>query len=314
MSATAYEKVVIVSRKTELEELVQRFNTEQQARFYLEHAGRDFDPVLSSHRRYQRVLDSLLKQLPKGLKSQRIDRHFLPQFQFGQKDLIITVGQDGLVVNTAKYLDNQPIFALNPDPEHIDGVLLPFAIDEFSHDFERSLQQRQAIKSVTMAEARLHNGQSLLGFNDLFIGSQSHVSARYQISIGPLHEHQSSSGIIISTGAGSTGWMRSVFSGAAAVIEALGGSVNMPPHYGQQDWGSNQLSYAVREPFPSKTTGTSLVFGQIDEHQTLSIESHMADHGVIFSDGIESDYLAFNAGSTVSVGIADKKARMLVKD
>ena len=35
----------------------------------------------------------------------------------------------GLVVNTAKYLDGQPLVAFNPDPARMDGVLIPFPVN-----------------------------------------------------------------------------------------------------------------------------------------------------------------------------------------
>lgn len=313
LNKQVFEKVVIVTRKTELEELITRFNSIAQAKFYLEHAGQDFIPIEKTHQAYHKVLDNIRRQLPGGLKKQVIERSFLPQFKFGEADLVITIGPDGLVVNTAKYLSKQPILAVNPDPERIDGVLLPFIPADFNQALEQSLQQSLPVKQVTMAEARLNDGQSLLGFNDLFIGSQSHVSARYELSLGQKSELQSSSGIIVSTGAGSTGWMRSVFAGASAVISALGGEIIPPKNNGQLNWDTDHLMYAVREPFPSKITGTELVFGSISNKQSMTITSYMSENGVIFSDGIESDYLKFNAGSTVSIGISKRKAHILVK-
>lgn len=312
-SQVVYEKVVIVTRQTELEALTARFNSAAQAKFYLEHAGQDFSSIQSAHQHYHSVLDSVRKQLPGGLKKQIIERRFLPQFSFGEADLVITIGPDGLVVNTAKYLDKQPILAINPDPNQIDGVLLPFVLEDFAAALEQSLQHKLPIKPVTMAQASMNDGQYLLGFNDLFIGARSHVSARYELSLGQQSEYQSSSGIIISTGVGSTGWMRSVFSGAAAVVQALGGQVIFPENDGRLDWDTDHLMYAVREPFPSKITGTNLVFGTITNDQPMEVTSHMSDNGVIFSDGIETDYIKFNAGSRVIIGISDRKANILVK-
>jgi hypothetical protein len=68
----------------------------------------------------------------------------------------------------------------------------------------------------------------------------------------------------------------------------------------------------VREPFPSRTTRASLVFGKITLETPLKITSHMAKNGVIFSDGIESDFLEFNSGSTAVVTIAEKKGLLVV--
>ena len=306
-----FEKVVIVTRRTELEELVARFNSVPQARFYLEHAGQAFEPIAARHEKYHAVLDAVRRAVPRGLKAQVIERAFLPQFLFAAADLVLTVGPDGLVVNVAKYLEGQPVFALNPDPGTIDGVLLPFTIDRFEAAFQQTLQGEQPLRPVTLAEARLNDGQSLLAFNDLFIGARSHVSARYDIAQGGRRETHSSSGIIVSTGAGSTGWLQSVYAGAAAVVTALGGQVQPPPERGRLPWDTDHLMYSVREPFPSKATQTSLVFGSIDAGHPLTLRSHMADNGVIFSDGMEDDFLAFNAGSTATIGMAPNRAQLV---
>lgn len=308
----AYEKVVIVTRKTELEELTARFNSVPQAQFYLERAGQDFLPIAEAHQRYQSVLDGVRGMIPKGLKSQVIERGFLSQYSFGEADLVITIGPDGLVVNTAKYLGAQPILPVNPDPKRIDGVLLPFNASTFSDAFDDSLRQELPIKAVTMAESKLSDGQSLLGFNDLFIGAKTHVSARYDIAQGEQKEFQSSSGIIVSTGAGSTGWLQSVYAGASNVVRALGGQVRDQKNGGRMPWDTDHLIYAVREPFPSKVTGTRMTFGVITKNNPLKLTSHMSENGVVFSDGIEADYLQFNSGATAMISVSDKKANILM--
>jgi len=61
-------------------------------------------------------------------------------------------------------------------------------------------------------------------------------------------------------------------------------------------WDALYLYFSVREPFPSKVTGTEVVFGKVDQKAPLHIVSEMPDYGVIFSDGIETDYLEFNSG------------------
>ncbi|MDH5178299.1 MAG: sugar kinase [Gammaproteobacteria bacterium] len=308
----AYEHLVIVTRQTELEELTARFNTAAQARFYLEHAGRDFTPIAQDHQQYHAVLDNLRGAIPRGIKSQIIDRQFLPQFSFGEDDLVVTIGPDGLVVNTAKYLAQQPILAINPDPNKIEGVLLPFTMDKAVTSLADTLAGQRRIQSITMANARLNDGQELLAFNDLFIGPKSHTSARYRLEQNGNAEDQSSSGIIVSTGAGSTGWLKSVYTGAVGIVEALGGEVRLPKDGGRFGWDEDYLIYTVREPWPSKTSQAKQIFGLITPDQPLKLTSYMAQHGVIFSDGIESDYLQFNAGFSATIAIADHKARLII--
>jgi len=307
-----YEHVIVVTRQTELEELTARFNTVSQARFYLERAGRDVDPILQAHEQYNDVLNVVRDAIPDGVKSQIIDRQFVPQFTFGEDDIVVTVGQDGLVVNTAKYLTKQPIIGVNPDPRSIEGVLLPFTMENIYSKFIATMHGNSKIQEVTMAKACLSDGQELLAFNDLFIGPRTHSSARYHIEQGDQGEDQSSSGIIISTGAGSTGWMKSIYAGASGIIKALGGKVIMPDEGSRFDWDSDYLIYAVREPWPSKTSQSNMVFGIITPDQPLILNSYMDEHSVIVSDGIENDYVKFNAGHTATINIADHTARLVL--
>src|SRR5215475_2717038 len=306
------EKVVIVTRKTALEELVTRFNTPGQARFYLEHAGQDFSPIEAAHAQYHAVLDDVRGRVPSGVKRQVIDRAFLPQFSFGEEDLVVTVGPDGLVVNTAKYLDGQPIVAVNPDPAHVEGVLLPWTLKQVPDVLQRAIYGETRVQKVTMAQAELNDGQRLLAFNDLFIGVRSHVSARYRISQGQRSEEHSSSGILVSTGAGSTGWLRSVYAGAVRIVEGFGAKVTPPKAGGRFAWDAERLVYAVREPWPSKTTGASIVYGTITAGNPLIVTSQMAENGTTFSDGVEADFLSFTAGLTAKISIAPKKANLVV--
>jgi len=68
----------------------------------------------------------------------------------------------------------------------------------------------------------------------------------------------------------------------------------------------------VREPFPSNTTGSEIVYGKITSRQPLVLESTMAENGVIFSDGIEQDFLEFNSGTKATVTLADRKGNLVV--
>lgn len=77
-------------------------------------------------------------------------------------------------------------------------------------------------------------------------------------------------------------------------------------------WNHPELYFTVREPFPSRTTQRSLVFGRISSSLPLRITSQMPEDGVIFSDGVESDYLEFNSGVEATVGLAEKTGRLVV--
>jgi hypothetical protein len=80
------------------------------------------------------------------------------------------------------------------------------------------------LHSTNFFEIRLSDGQRLLAFNDLYLGARTHVSARYTLRYGERADSQSSSGIIVSTGAGLSGWLSSVFTLAQGLTEATGGT------------------------------------------------------------------------------------------
>jgi hypothetical protein len=75
---------------------------------------------------------------------------------------------------------------------------------------------------------------------------------------------------------------------------------------------ADQLMFAVREPFQSKQTRADLVMGVLTENIKLLLESLMPINGVIFSDGVESDFLQFNSGAIASIGIAPEKAVLVM--
>ncbi len=307
MSNTNQNRYVLVSRKTRLQELVERFNTWPQAKFYLEHSQVDAQDYLDEHDLYQKRLSEAEQILKIRGRFQLLERRYLLSYQFSPSDIVVVIGQDGLVANTLKYLDGQPVIAINPDPDRWDGKLLPFEIGDLEDVVSRTEIGEANLTSVTFAEAKTNDGQRMLGINDLFIGPKSHTSARYNLCWNGKSELQSSSGIIVSTGFGSTGWFQSILAGAVGVT---GGE----SHEMQQGfaWSDEWLQFAVREPFPSNTTGTSLVFGKITSNRPLVLESIMPENGVIFSDGIEQDYLSFNSGSVVTISTADIKGLLVV--
>jgi NAD kinase len=309
------EKIVVVTKKTPLEELVNRLNSKPQAKFYLEQNHVPFADYEQFDTNYQRAVETVHRQLPRDIRQQFIDREFLPTYQFGEHDLIVTIGPDGLVINVAKYLTSQPILAANPDPARIDGVLIPFACADLKPWVDRAIAGNLKIARISMAKTTLNDGQVLYGVNDLFIGPRGHGSARYRLEFGGRHEQQSSSGIIVSTGAGCTGWLRSIVAGAWQVAQYFGGATGDPPSSEQLALGleADRLWFTVREPFVSRTSQANIVFGQLGPGQELVITSHMPDYGLIFSDGIEADYLAFNSGLVARVGIAERKAHLVVR-
>ncbi len=307
------KKIVIVTRETRIDDLRKRFTSVDQLSFYVKSRGGNVQDYVAEDRIYKSSLSVAEKELDEWGHLQFVDRDFLPNFVFGPEDTVIAIGQDGLVANTLKYLrDNQPLIGVNPDPERWDGVLLPFRIEEVEEIIEEVLAGRYRSRSVTMAEAQLNDGQTLLGVNDLFIGQRTHTSARYMIESHGASERHSSSGVIVSTGLGSTGWLKSLAHGATRISEELGLPAGMPRDMALP-WDTEKFYFTVREPFPSVHTQADLVFGEVTPSSPLKIRSLMPENGVIFSDGIESDFVEFNSGAEAAIGISKTRGNLVLR-
>ncbi len=325
MSLQIDNRIILIKRNTRLDDLIVRFNTIAQAKFYVEYLGQAFTDYLDEHNKYYDSIDSAKKIISGFARLQVLDRKYLPNFVFARDDIVVSIGQDGLLANTLKYLRGQPIIGVNPDPDRWDGVLLPFQVPDIATVVMDLVLDKRGCKDVTMGEVNLTNGQSLLAVNDFFIGQKTHSSARYMIRFQDQAEQHSSSGIIVSTGLGSSGWLRSVVAGASGIAgnffaeNGAAKNENNEPAIQENsenpvamDWSEDMLTFSVREPFPSRNTGTNIVFGRVTPQRPLTIVSQMGENGVIFSDGIENDFIEFNSGMEAVVSIASVKGKLVV--
>lgn len=291
-------RMVLVTRATEYELLLTRHGTHGQSEFFLKNRGHCIAEVKLAHDRFTDALNRVLHAVPDGWRSTRIDRADLDRFVFEPQDIIVALGQDGLVANLAKYLDGQIVVGLNPMPEKNPGVLVPHDPDNTADLLEIAASKRSPIQARTMVEAELDDGQILRGLNEIFIGHASHQSARYRIDYASQQEQQSSSGMIVATGTGATGW-------ASSVHRACKSTLVLP------DAEADQLVFFVREPWPSIATGTSIMEGHVDARCLLEITSEMDEQGVIFGDGIESDRLTFGYGQRVQIRPSSQTLNLL---
>ena len=293
-------RVVIVTRKTPLVQLIERWGTRTQAEFYLKTRGQQIADYEVSHEGFLAALDEVTRQIPTTRRRTSVDRSLLDRFIFAPDDIVVFVGQDGLVANAAKYLDGQLAIGINPDPTRYEGVLVPFAPRVFAGllAFADSRKGPYLIEKRTMVEATREDGQKLLALNEIFIGHRTHQSARYRIKFGEEEERHSSSGVIVATGTGATGWARSI---STPLREA-------PPLPAPSE---ARLAFFVREAWPSVATGTRITKGVIEASSTLQISSDMPEDGIAFGDGIESDPVEFLSGQALVVKVAQTALHLL---
>jgi NAD kinase len=298
VSAAGIPRVVLVTRPSDYDTLLARHGTREQARFFLETRGQSIEDVHARHRCFEAALARVSQAIPVKWRRSRIDRADLCRFVFEPGDIVVAVGQDGLVANVAKYLSGQLVVGVNPDPGRHDGVLAPHRPERAAALVQAAVSGRCEIEARTMVEARLDDGQRLLALNEVFAGHRTHQSARYRILFGGRAELQSSSGVIIATGTGATGWARSIRRSRRT-------DVALP-------WPAEpRLSFFVREAFPSVATGTEVTEGIVGEGDALEVVSEMNEGGVLFGDGIEEDRLDFPWGMRATVRVAEERLQLV---
>lgn len=302
-------KIVIVKNRTRLEELVRRYNTIEQARFYIEHLGADFSDYVREDRQYKAALEKVAAVAKENARVLEIDREYIPNMIFGEEDIVIAVGRDGLVTNVMKYLNGQPLIGVNPDTARWEGDLLKFEPGDMERLLPMVINKNYSEKKVTMAKAQMKDGQILYAVNDFFVGVRNHTSARYHICYNGLVENQSSSGVIISTGFGMTGWHKSIMAEFRGMAKAF--QMGEVPEV-RMDWDADRLTFQVREPYPSRYTEANLVYGNFTAGEELLFVSEMPEDGVVFSDGMLEDALDFNSGMELRIGVADRFGNLVV--
>jgi hypothetical protein len=292
-----HPRVVIVSRQTEYAGLLAAHSTRGQAEFFLRTRGQSIGEFLEWDRIEQDAIAQVRQAVPPEWSFARVMRDDLDRFLFFPNDIVLAVGQDGLVANLARYLDGQPVIGINPDPDRGEGVLTTGRIGELPGVLAAVRHGEARISARAMVHAKIGAAPGMVALNELFIGHRSHQSARYVIRAGGREEFQSSSGLIVSTGTGLTGWARSI-------MAATGQSVDISPQ-------ETAAAFFTREPWPGRNSGCKIRFGEIRGRETLAVLSWISEGGVIFADGIEQDSIPFNPGDEVLVGMARRRLNLV---
>jgi hypothetical protein len=288
----------VVTRPTEYELILERHATRGQAAFFLAARGQSLAALEDRQARLTDALAAVLAAIPTSWRRTRVTRKDLDRFVFEPDDVVVAVGQDGLIANVAKYLSGQRVIGVNPDPEQYDGVLVRHSPARAKRLIALAGAGNVDVEERTMVEARLDDGQTLLALNEIFVGHRSHQSARYRIRWDGEEERQSSSGLIVATGTGATGWARSI-------CRERGDRLPLPAP------ADGRLAFLVREAFPSVATGTTLNEGVFALGQSLTLVSEMNDGGVAFGDGVEEDRLDFHWGRVLTLAAAKTRLRLV---
>lgn len=129
----------------------------------------------------------------------------------GRYDLIVSIGGDGTVLDVARWVDHTPVLAVNSSPSTSFGHFTCCTADTLDDVLERL--QDDVLEPTLLSRIRLVidgavHPQPVL--NDVLVADTvPSATSRYVLQVGDQEEDQKSSGVWMSTAAGSTGAMQS---------------------------------------------------------------------------------------------------------
>lgn len=282
-------RLVVVHRHTELEELLARHATLGAVEFFLASRGQALAPLQQADRAQRRTLEEAVALTPSDWRNAVVERSMLSRFLFEADDLIVVVGQDGLVANVAKYLVGQPVAGINPSGR---GSLCRHSLDTL----RRMIEEPGPVEERHLVEAVLDDGQRLRALNEVYIGDRGHQSSRYALGVAGEWEEHSSSGVIVGTGTGASGWLASLW-------------LQNRPDFDLPGPTAEEFAYFVREPWPQGGRAASLVSGLLAAGERVELVSR--GRLVVFGDGLESDFLRLEWGQRVTIGLSETCLRLV---
>jgi len=235
-----------------------------------------------------------LHVVEKTLKKYNVDytiskRERLNKKLFQNKDFVIAVGGDGTFLRASHFIfDKIPVLGVNSDPRYKEGFFMAATKKNFNGIMEKILKNDYKIKKLHRLEAYIGKKKvPELALNEFYVSSEKEYrTARYYLTIRGKRERQKSSGIIISTAAGSYAWIKSA------------GGKQLPLNL-------DKFEYMVREPYCGRISAKCvLVNGILDKDEKIIVKFELGD-GILIADSLSEEH-TIKAKEKVVVKMSDK--------
>lgn len=313
-------KILIATKETKKEFFIRQYGIRGIGRACCEQE-QDKNRVLEEHKLHHKNLKRLIKafntcQLTPDVKA-RVDTQTYPSYStkdFRDADIIVSFGGDGEVLDIARHITQKTMGKKSPliwtekaDPSSIGALAVTEDIS-YSDKVKRLLEKNYKIKKWCRAVGKISGANGMvasdLALNDIYFGDlYSMGMSRYTIKVRGYKEYQMSSGGIISTQVGLSGWLINI--PFRDLYEEL------PP----RNLESPRLDFKIREPSKLTRNG-NLLRGFVDAGEKITITSAMNYDGVVAFDGSKPHYKGsrcynFNRGQILEVQSSQDPLRVI---
>ncbi len=256
-----------------------------------------YDRIFRSHERQLESRKILQKDVfPQG---KFIFRDELDHINPNKYDLLVSLGGDNHFTYVAHHAGDTKILGCNSDSHTSRGALLSFTPETLQSAVQNNWENTE-IEEWSMIYAKLvYPDNSVLEtvscVNEISIRNTSpDLTSRYVIQYDGFTEEQKSSGLLLYTGAGSTGWYTSCKGLGDFEVESFSKSADYYKLF------SRELSRKAREHFK---------FTDMKIYGTLRVISEM--NGGISIDSLTERYYPFPPGTIADIQLSPIKLKVI---
>ena len=246
-------------------------------------------------REEKEALNHIKETLKKyGIKYKIRKREKLKEKFFKNRDLILAFGGDGTFLMASHgVLGKVPMLGINSDPSSKEGFFMNANKDDFEKKIKRVINNDFQIKKLHRLEAYIGKKRIPdLALNEYYVASEKpYHTARYYLTVRGKRERQKSSGVLVSTAAGSYAWTKSA------------GGKELP-------LCSDDFEYIIREPYCGRTAAKCRLFNDILRKDEKVIIEFELGNGIIIADSTATEH-KFKTGEKVTIKLSKKPLHII---
>lgn len=293
-------QVLIVIKKTKFELDMEKYNGDLE--FYKKLTAiqnNSFDRIYSSHLRQLESRKILQEEIfPNGTF---IFRDGLENLEVSNFDLVVALGGDNHFTYVAHHSQGVPILGCNSDEKTSFGALLSFTPETLKLTLKEDWKNTQTENwSMIYGEIEYIDGkkiQTIPCVSEISIRNNNpDLTSRYILYYDDIIEEQKSSGLLLYTGAGYTGWYMSC-TGLKSINPK-----NFPKDATFFKAYSRELSYKARK---------NLKLHDFTVYSKLKVVSEM--DGSISIDALPERIYPFPAGTVAKFFLSNEKLKVITR-
>ena len=284
-------QILIVPKISKVQHDMRRMNFDkiQLVEFYKKEKLH-VDRIFESHDRQVHALETIKKHLP---HVRVVNRNEITKDLVSKYKLVITLGGDNHFQYVSHFIKDSLILGINNDPERSEGALNSITSNEIESVIPKILDDDFKIETWTRLETSVEDITiSTLAVSEIYIGEESrYTMSRHQLIHNNDVEEQKGSGLLISTGAGSTGW----FDSAIRDLHPNGKVISRD---------AKEVQFLLTEPHKGKFSIYKMTHGIIKENDVFEIISLNDSDGVLLIDSLEK--IKIKEGSKIKIKLGEK--------